>query len=145
MKYAPTQEDWLNELPDTVQKPTYESGCTLPLFAEEKPVRPQATDARQRLQQQLGKPESVRHVARRSHQNSDQTLIGDQERIAEHLSSAMALAESLQGRKAGKGSKRNGISAKPSYRQRKTTGVLICRHLVAALKLEVEGSKGKQP
>ena len=87
----------------------------------------------------------MRRVARRSHQNSDQTLIGDQERIAEHLSSAMALAESLQGRKAGKGSKRNGISAKPSYRQRKTTGVLICRHLVAALKLEVEGSKGKQP
>ena len=77
------------------KKPTYESGCTLPLFAEEKPVRPQATDARQRLQQQLGKPESVRRVARRSHQNSDQTLIGDQERIAEHLSSAMALAESL--------------------------------------------------
>ena len=118
MKHVLTQEDWLNEQSDTVQKPT-SSGRTLPLFAEEKPVRPQATDARQRLQQQLGKPESVRHVARRSHRNSDQTLIGDQERIAEHLSSAMALAESLQGRKAGKGSKRNGTSAKQSYRQRK--------------------------
>ncbi len=145
MKHVPTQEDWLNEQSDTVQKPTFERGFTLPLFAEEQAVRPQATDVRQRLKQQLGKPESVRHVARRLHRNSDETLIGDQERIAEHLSSAMALAESLQGRKAGRGGKRNGTSAKQSYRQRKTTGVLICRHLVAALKLEVEGSKGAQP
>ena len=51
----PTQEDWLNELPDTVQKPITRV-ATVAIVRRGKAGAPQATDARQRLQQQLGKP-----------------------------------------------------------------------------------------
>jgi hypothetical protein len=47
--------------------------------------------------------------------------------VLQHLNSAMDLAHSLRSR-----------SSKRSYRQRKSTGVLICQHLVAALKLADE-------
>ena len=47
--------------------------------------------------------------------------------VLQHLNSAMDLAHSLQSR-----------SSKRTYRQRKSTGVLICQHLVAALKLADE-------
>ena len=103
MKQAPTTGRLAQRATTSLCKSRIESCVsTLPLFKEQEPrCAPNAITATATLQQQLGKPDSVRHVARRSHKNSDQTRIGDQERIAEHLSSAMALAESLQGRKAG--------------------------------------------
>ena len=128
----PIQEDWLapqsDAASDLTAKQQMARGYTLPLYTEEISVakRVPETTARHRLQRQLGRPQSNNNLAAARRSRRSNTANGEQEKVAEHLSSAMELAESL-----------NGRSPRQSYRQRKTTGVLICRHLVAALKLEV--------
>ena len=141
-----TQEDWLVEHNIAVQEPNRELCLTLPLFKEQEPRVDLSCNAitRQRLQQQLGKPDSVNNSLDSAHGSGDHARSGDQEKIAEHFSSAMALAESLIDRKNKNLHRRKGTAGKLSYGQRKTTGVLICRHLVAALRLEVAQSEGAQ-
>ena len=144
MKSAkPIQEDWLMQhsaesIAQTVCRVDKPASC-LSMAAEDADtdVYRRRVASRQHLQQQLGKPKSFTDQAAIQGTlwgNSERTgqfarSTDERGRIATHLNSAMELAESLQGR-----------SVKRSYRERKTTGVLICRHLVAALKLEDEES-----
>jgi len=137
----PIQQDWLSEqsadLSCTVEamrqtsnapKPEVPLGVTLPLFVEPNQVEAAAVGVyrvapapeRAQLQRQL---KGAWVAATRPLKTVDPVL--------EHLNSAMHLAESLR-----------GPAKKCSYRQRKSTGVLICRHLVAALKLADNPSDG---
>lgn len=143
--YNPIQQDWLSELIDGVNDRVNDDtsavsdaanavqsdtpfGATLPLFAEpEHNKLPVAKGAeRHQLHQQL-RGSWVRAVGQSSNPSKLEvyghaTEVADP--VLEHLNSAMDLAYSLRTR-----------SPKRSYRQSKTTGVLICQHLVAALKL----------
>lgn len=140
MKNAkPIQEDWLVQLsaegiPRAVCR-VNESAPSSPSVVEGSGTDEhwRRNPSRQHLQQQLGMPQRLTHQAARqdslwsNHEQTGPSARTTDERgvIASHLNCAMELAMSLQ-----------GPSVKRSYRERKTTGVLICRHLVAALKLE---------
>ena len=138
----PIQQDWLSEFltganDDTSEatdrgntaQPNTPVGATLPLFAEPEQhalVVAKAT-GRDKLQRQL-KGSWVGQVSQLGDSSeSEETgrhALGTTDPVLEHLNSAMDLAYSLRKR-----------SPQRSYRQSKTAGVLICRHLVAALKL----------
>ena len=81
-----TQEDWLVEHNIAVQEPNRELWLTLPLFKEQEPRVDLSCNAitRQRLQQQLGKPDSVNNSLDSAHRSGNHARSGDQEKIAEH-------------------------------------------------------------
>ena len=137
----PIQQDWLSaesadfSCPVEVMRQTVNTsrpevplGVTLPLFVEPNQVEapvvavvPVASASeRAQLQRQL---KGAWVAATPPLKAVDPVL--------EHLNSAMHLAESLR-----------GPAKKCSYRQKKSTGVLICQHLVAALKLADTPSDG---
>ena len=135
---VPIQQDWLSEqsvylsctveaMSQTVNAPkrAVALGVTLPLFVEPNQVEDvivgvAPASERTQFQRQL---KGAWVAATRPLEAVDPVL--------EHLNSAMHLAESLR-----------GAAKKCSYRQRKSTGVLICQHLVAALKLADTPSDG---
>jgi hypothetical protein len=137
----PIQQDWLSEesaefictvevMPQTVNtsKPEAPLGVTMPLFVEPNQVEApvvavvpvSSASERAQLRRQL---KGAWVAATPPLKAVDPVL--------EHLNSAMHLAESLR-----------GPAKKCSYRQKKSTGVLICQHLVAALKLADTPSDG---
>ena len=95
----PIQEDWLAPQSDAASdlsaKQQMARGYTLPLFTEEISVakRVPETTARHRLQRQLGRPQSNNNLAAARRSRRSNTANGEQEKVAEHLSSAMELAE----------------------------------------------------
>lgn len=137
----PIQQDWLSEqsadLSCTVEamrqtvntpKPEVPLGVTLPLFVEpsqlEAPVVAVVPVASASERAQLQRQLKGAWVAATPPLKAVDPVL-------EHLNSAMHLAESLR-----------GPAKKCSYRQKKSTGVLICQHLVAALKLADSPSDG---
>lgn len=138
----PIQQDWLSEfvigvdedLPRATDcgnaaKSHTPVGATLPLFADPEQhalVVAKAT-GRDKLQRQL-RGSWVRQVGQSGNSRESEEIgrhaLGAADPVLEHLNSAMDLAYSLRTH-----------SPQRSYRQSKTAGVLICQHLVAALKL----------
>ena len=144
----PIQQDWLSECVIDVDDDTAATaataataesgnatqsdtplGATLPLFAEPEQhalVVAKAT-GREKLQRQL-RGSWVKQAGHSSNSRELEEIgrcaLGAADPVLEHLNSAMDLAYSLRPR-----------APQLSKRLSKTAGVLICRHLVAALKL----------
>ncbi len=149
--HNPIQQDWLLEyrvdnccdvekiqLPANASESQTPLGITLPLFIESHQTDSPVVKGVDRKQLQQLRGPAVAATRPRKGANLESSQGGDTSRskgergglsrspdpVREHLDSAMHLAESLR-----------GPAKKCSYRQRKTTGVLICQHLLAALKL----------
>ena len=151
-KQQPIQQDWISERslsanfgvnvcanvgsavvlePINAGQPDTPLGATLPLFSGPEHNKYPVIEGtkRNQLQRQLT-GSWVRALQPPSDPGGSELGANATEAadpVLQHLNSAMDLAHSLQSR-----------LSKRTYRQRKSTGVLICQHLVAALKLADE-------